>query len=94
MFMKQEKEKSMYYIITSEPQEWFDCNGKSLGLTDKLAVFYCPSIGRRRYYRQTMTKPQKGLKLLTFKTQKAAIAVLEITNSISWGGWDIETIWM
>lgn len=90
--MKQEKEKSVQYIITSEPEECFDCNGVSLGMTDKRAIFYCISVGRGRYYRQALYSPQKGLRLLSFKTKKTAMKALEITNSIFEEVWNIEPI--
>ena len=78
------------YIVTSEPKEQFNVKGESIGMSDKLAVFYSPSIGRKRYYRQSLTTPQKGLKLLTFKTEKAAQQVCDTTNQVSGGGWKVE----
>lgn len=71
------------FRIICPPLEQFDCNGKSLGYSDKIAVFYSPSIGRTRYYRQSLDKPQKGLKLLTFKSFKRAQDVCDITNKVS-----------
>jgi len=79
-----------YYIITLEPQKQFNVKGESLGISDKLAVFYSPSIGRKRYYRQSISTPQKGLKLLTFRTEKAAQKVCDTTNEVSGSGWKIE----
>lgn len=79
------------YIVTLEPQEQFNINSESLGMSDKLAVFYSYSIGRRRYYRQSILNPQKGLKLLTFKTEKAAQQVCEEVNKYSGGGWRVES---
>ncbi len=78
------------YIVTSEPKEQFNVKGESLGMSDKLAVFYSPSIGRKRYYRQSLFNPQKGLKLLTFKTEKSAQQVCDTTNEVSGGGWNVE----
>lgn len=80
------------YIVTSEPKEQFNVNGESLGMSDKSAVFYSPSIGRRRYYRQSLTNPQKGLKLLTFKTEKAAQRVCDFTREVSGGCWNVESL--
>ena len=70
------------FIITKEPQEQFDFKGKSLGMTTKSAIFYCPKISRQRYYRQDMANPHKGLKLLSFKTEKRAIDVCKLTNDL------------
>lgn len=70
------------FIITKEPQEQFDFKGKSLGMSTKSAVFYCPTISRKQYYRQDIAKPQKGLKLLSFKTEKRAIDVCKLTNEL------------
>ncbi|MEI8142853.1 MAG: hypothetical protein WCG90_08305 [Chitinophagia bacterium] len=80
------------YIITLEPIEQFDAKGKSLGMSDLLGIFYSPSIGRKRYYRQSLSTPQKGLKLLTFKSEKGAKKVCDITNNITEGGWKVDTI--
>lgn len=80
----------MKYIVTKQPIEQFNCKGESLGMSDKLAVFYFPRIGRLRYYRQSMAQPQKGLKLLSFKTEKGAQKVCDTINEISRGGWNIE----
>jgi hypothetical protein len=78
------------YMVTSEPKEQFNCNNESLGMSEKLAVCYCPSIGRNRYYRNSYSNPQKGLKLLIFKTEKAAQQVCDTTNEVSGGGWKVE----
>lgn len=80
------------YIITSEPKDQFNEKGESLGMSDKLAVFYSPQIGRKRYYRQSLSSPQKGLKLLTFKTEKAAHQVCDTTNEVSGGGFKVECL--
>lgn len=78
------------YIVTSEPKEQFNVKGESLGMSDKLAVFYSPSIGRKRYYRQSMSNPHKGMKLLTFKSEKAAQQVCDTTKEVSCGDWNVE----
>ncbi len=80
------------YIITSDPKQQFDVKGKSLGMSGKAAVFYSPSIGRTRLYRQNMTKPQKGLKLLTYKRLSKAQSICDRTNEISNGGFKVESI--
>lgn len=87
------KDNMSNYIITSEPKEEFNASGESLGMSSKLAVFYSPLIGgRQRYYRQVMSNPSKGLKLLTFKTEKAAQKVCDTTNNVSGGGWTVEEL--
>lgn len=80
------------YIITREPEKESDVKGKSLGMSDKLAVFYSPKIGRKRFYRQSMTNPQKGLKLLTYKRRSLAESVCNRTNEISMGKFKVECI--
>lgn len=75
------------YFVTSEQKEEFNEKGEYLGISDKLAVFYLPTIGRRRYYRQSLLNPQRGLKLLTFKTEKSAKKVCDSINEFSGGGW-------
>ena len=80
------------FIITKEPQEQFDFKGKSLGMSTKSAVFYCPTISRQRYYRQEMENPQKGLKLLSFKTKKTAIDVCKLTNELFNDNYVVECI--
>lgn len=82
----------MKLIITKDPVEVFNYKGLSLGMSEKIAVFYCPSIGRKRYYRDSISSPQKGLKLLSFKTEKAAQKVCDITNEVSGGGFRVELI--
>lgn len=80
----------MQYIITHEPKEQFNAEGKSVGLSEKLAVFYSTAIGRSRYYRQDISNPQKGMKLLSFKRKKNAEAACERTNEVSGGGFKVE----
>lgn len=80
----------MNYIITHEPYEQFDSKGHSLGMSEKLAVFYSNAIGRSRYYRQNIDHPQKGMKLLTFKRKKNAEAACKRTNKVSGGGFKVE----
>lgn len=81
------------FIIKSEPTEQFNCDNESLGMSNKGAVFYSPSIGRRRCYRQDMENPQKGLKILSFKTEKRAQEVCDKTNEVSGGsGWKVEVL--
>ena len=81
-----------HYMITSEPKEQFNVKDESLGMSDKLAVFYSTSIGRKRYYRQSMNNPQKGMKLLTFRTEKSAQQVCDTINEISGGSWNVEKL--
>jgi hypothetical protein len=80
------------YTITSEPKEQFDHNGVSLGMSDKLAVFYSQEVGGKRYYRQSFSSPQKGLKLLAFKSIKKAEEVCNWINVFSGGTFKVETV--
>lgn len=81
----------MYIIVRPEIEE-FNYLGQSLGMSAKLAVFFSPSIGRKRFYRQNISHPSKGLKTLTFKTEKGAQRVCDRVNDASNGGWSIEKI--
>ncbi len=78
------------YIITAQPREQFNFKGESLGLCEKLAVFYSPQIGRKRFYRQSFSNPEKGMKLLAFKTEKGANEVCHVANEVSGGGFKVE----
>lgn len=70
------------FIITKAPEEQFDCNGKSLGMSTKSAVFYSPTISRTRYYRQDFENPSKGMKIVSFKREKKAKEVCDLTNEL------------
>jgi len=82
----------MEYIIKLEPKEQFDFKGVSLGLSEKLAVFYSTQIGRSRYYRNSLENPQNGLKILSFKkkinAEKVAKEMKEVYNDI----WEVELL--
>ena len=80
------------YIVTAEPQEQFNCKNESLGMSDKLAVFYAPSIGKHRIYRNSLDNPQKGLKLLEFKSKEEAQKVCDLTNEISCTIYKVEEV--
>lgn len=80
------------YIITSEPIEQFDFKGKSLGFSEKSAIFYCSSVGRCRYYKNSLISPNKGLKILSFKSKKYAMKICNIINEISYGDYNVECI--
>lgn len=81
------------FIITAEPFEQFNCKNESMGMSEKLAVFYSPQIGRTRYYRNSLNNPNiKGLKLLSFKTEKWAQKVCDITNEISHAKYKVEAV--
>lgn len=73
---------SQLYIITSEPKLELDFLGKSAVKGDKRAIFYCKSIGRRRFYRQSMRNPQKGMALLIFKRKSRAEEVCFVVNNV------------
>lgn len=81
------------FIITAEPIEQFNCKKESLGMSEKLAVFYSPQVGRKRYYRNSYPTPNiKGLKLLSFKTEKKAQEVCDRTNEISQATYKVEAV--
>lgn len=46
------------------------------------ALFYVPSIGRKRIYRNSFKRPEKGLKILKFKNIDNALKLCDHTNSV------------
>lgn len=80
------------FIVTAEPQEQFNYKNESLGMSDKLAVFYSPSIGKHRIYRNSLDNPAKGLKLLEFKSKEEAQKVCDLTNEISTNKYKVEEV--
>ncbi len=60
------------FICFSPAKEETDCNGKSLGMGEDVALCYSPRIGRTRIYRSSYANPGKGLKILSFKSEKMA----------------------
>lgn len=80
------------FIITKKPEEQFDFKGKSLGMSSKSGIFYCPTISRQRYYRQDLENPKKGLKLLSFKTEKRAKEVCVLTNELFNDNYVVESL--
>lgn len=73
------------YICFQKAKEQFDCNGKSLGMGEDLAIYYDKRIGRRRNYRQTYPNlpdlpMYRGLKLKTFKNKKNAQKLCDYIN--------------
>lgn len=68
-----------------DQKEVFNFKGESLGLEDKLALHFSPSIGRRRIYRDSMEKPQKGMRLLIYKRRSAAEKICREINQ-AFGG--------
>lgn len=80
------------YIVTAEPREQFNYLGESLGMSGKRALFYLPEIGKRRAYRNDMTKPQKGLKLFTFKDKSLAQIWCGTTNDRDGADWKVEQV--
>lgn len=73
------------YICFQKAKKQFDCNGKSLGTGESLAIYYDRRIGRRRNYRQTYPNlpalpMYKELKLKTFKSKKNAQDLCDYTN--------------
>jgi len=80
------------FIVTLEPYEQFNCKGESMGMSEKLAVCYLPSLCKKRYYRNSYANPKNGLKLLTFKSEKEAQLVCDLTNDVSGKTWKIEKL--
>ncbi len=80
------------FIVTVEPHEQFNCKNESLGMSDKLAVFYSPSIGKHRIYRNSLDNPDKGLKLLEFDSQEKAQRVCDRINEISTNKYKVEEV--
>lgn len=80
------------YIITKEPVEQFNCKNESLGMSEKSAIFYSPSVGRKRYYRNSLHNPNKGLKLLTFRKIQSAQRVCDITNALFKSNYKVEEL--
>lgn len=80
-----------FYIVTLEAKEQFDFKGNSLGMSENLALFYLPSIGRQRCYRDSIANPKRGLKLLTFKREKSALKVCDKIVSLTTDKWKVET---
>lgn len=68
------------FIITSEPKEQFDFKGKSLGMGHKRALFYSPSVGRTRVYRNSFSSPQGNLKILEYKSRSYAQKICDRVN--------------
>lgn len=67
------------YFITAEPKECFDFKGKSLGFTNKRIV--CKGKGYKRY-RQDEDNIGKGLKPVSYKSEKMAQALADHTNEL------------
>jgi hypothetical protein len=61
-------------------------------MSEKLAVFYSQEEGGKRYYRQSFSNPQKGMKLLICKSIKKAEEVCNWINVFSGGTFKVETI--
>lgn len=71
------------YICYAPSKEQFDFKGNSLGHGEELALCYSPLIGRRRIYRNSLMKPDKGLKVLIFKNKNIAQLRCDEANEIS-----------
>ena len=80
------------YIVTRAPLFRKDDNGKMICTEGKLAIFYSPRTGRRRYYRQSLDNPDPGLKLLTWTQAKEAQKACDVTNTVSGGGYLVEEV--
>jgi len=79
------------YMVATELKEVLDCNGRDTGKLEKIAVFYSPEFGRRRYYRRDIRIPQEKLKLLDFKSENEAQKVCDIMNNISGIGFSVQS---
>jgi hypothetical protein len=60
------------YIIVSEAKDQ----------SPKRALFFLPSVGRRRYFRQSIDGPDKSLTILTSKRKSRAEEVCFIVNGV------------
>ena len=61
------------YICVAPSKEVFNASGKSLGMCEERALYYCRDIGRRRIYRSSYPIPDdKCFKLLKYKSLKYA----------------------
>lgn len=80
------------YFITKAPEAQTNFKGEPMGLSERLAVYYLPALGRTRLYRQAYGAPQKNMRLLVFESEKGAKPALDKTNEISGGGWVIEEL--
>lgn len=80
------------FIITSEAKELFDCNKKSLGMGAKRALFYLPSIGRGRIYRDSLNEHNNSFKLLIYKRKSRADEVCKEINEAYNDSFKVETL--
>lgn len=55
---------------------------ESLGMEDERALFFSPQVGRRRIYRQSISSPQKGLKILSYKKKENAERICDEINKV------------
>ena len=60
------------YIIVSEAKDQ----------SPKRAVYFLPSVGRRRFYRQSIDGPDKSLKILKYKRKSRAEEVCFVVNGV------------
>ena len=69
------------YICVAEPREQFNYFGQSLGISEKRALYYDKSIGRRRIYRSSYPKPDySSFNLFEYKTKSRAEALCKEIN--------------
>lgn len=62
----------MKFIITSDAQEQFDFQGKSLGMGHKRGIFYSNHTGKSRLYRQDIISPAPSMSLVEYKDRSQA----------------------
>ena len=70
------------FICTSEASDALNFKGEKIGVSEKRALCYSPSIGRRRVYRSSFDNPQNGLRVKTFKRKGNAEALCDEINKV------------
>jgi len=68
------------FICTAPAKDAFNVYGEFIGVDEKRAIFYSKTIGTHRWYRAELEKPQKGLTLLVYSSEKRAT---EVCNEIN-----------
>lgn len=63
----------MKYIVTAPEKKEYNFKGEFIGINEKRALFYHKDIGKHRVYRDSISKPQHGMKLFIFRSIQAAI---------------------
>lgn len=82
----------MNYICVSEDKVAKNFKDEIIGTTGKRALFYTPSIGRRKIYRRGFNEQSKKFKYLEFKSQEKAQEMCEDINETYGDDFKIEKI--